>query len=99
MTMNSLGAGLEVLNSKGCGVCKAREFRDVDCISIWEKIKKLFGWKPPKRLMILWCSTNKKWVKTTDICMKYDPVKQVKFFGASKDEEVKFDRSMLEKRI
>lgn len=88
---------LDLLNSNGCGVCTLSELITPKTLTWWEKLLIKFRLKEkvdPDKIMQVRCTLDKKIKKTTDLCMKYNARKQIKIFGALKDESIPLDLSL-----
>ena len=96
--MSNLGAGLELLNINGCGVCKHRVLQDPASDEELGLLGRFFRhvgnyFKDKERTLL--CGKHKKFMKPTAICVDYDGIKQIKMYGTKSDEQIRFDTAMV----
>lgn len=96
--MSTLGAGLELLNINGCGVCKNRVLLDLlsdEDLGLLGRFFKRIGDYFKDKEKTLYCGKHKKYMKPTAICTDYDGIKQIKMYGTKVDEQIRFDTAMV----
>jgi hypothetical protein len=98
--------GLQQLNAEGCGVCRnirwdedfliqKREEQEKGWQKLIRKVKYYFTKNKEYVQVQPWCELHKKFVPPVHKCINYNPKKQLKIWGNTQDEEVKFDRRMI----